>query len=114
VSITGTAAQTSTLTITTTAASKGAERKVASGYTGYGTALAVFCLVLLLIPQQRRGWITPLAVLMMGFALFTASGCSSGSPSSGNPGTATGSYTFTVTGVNGTVTGSTVVTVNVQ
>jgi hypothetical protein len=107
VNISGTAAGTATLTVTTTAAvgcsqAQQTHREV-PWYTGGGAVLA--CVLLLGIPGRRRRWRTALAmlalvaVLMMGWLA-----CGGGSNSNCNGatgGTTPGSYTITVTGTSG-------------
>ncbi len=109
VTITGTGAQTSTLSISTTAPTVSEKRVKGLLWPSAGTALA---LVLLIgVPLRRRGWMTLLVVLGLSLA-FSAIGCggSGGSSSSGggggeNLGTTPGTYSITVTGTSGGTTG---------
>jgi hypothetical protein len=105
VTITGTAAQTSTLTVNTTAASRAENQKTslilssASGTT--------FALVLLFVrPRKRKN-----CVAIIGFLLwFVSTGliaCGGGNGGAGggggNTGTTPGAYTITVTGTSGSI-----------
>jgi hypothetical protein len=108
VSISGTAAQTSTLTVTTTAPSSAENniRKVIGPISATTLALVVFFVV----PRKRRNWpaLLGLALLLISIG---AVGCG-GHSGPGNLGTTTGPYTITVTGTSGSVS-ATVGTVNV-
>ena len=109
VAITGSGSQTSTLTISTTAATV-AERQLRKLlWPSAGTALA---LVLIIgVPRRRRGWPTVLGILALSIAAG-ALGCggggggNSGGGGGGNSGTTPGTYTVTVTGTSGSVTGT--------
>ncbi len=65
---------------------------------------AVLALVVLLgIPARRRSWRAMLGVLVLMIALGSLAACGGGGGSNNNggtkdPGTASGAYTFTVTG----------------
>ena len=108
VTITGAGAQTSTLTVTTTPATSAENqlKKLLWPLAG-GTALA---LVLLIgVPRRRRNWLATLGVLALG-VFFGAMGCG-GSSGGGNipngpTGTPPGTYTVTVTGTSGSITGT--------
>jgi hypothetical protein len=96
--LSGTAAQTSTLTVTTTAASsaKNDLRKLLGPSVG-GTSLAL--LLMVWIPRRRRHSRAILGVLVfVSFNLIGCSGGGGGSGGGGNPGTTAGTYTVTVTG----------------
>jgi subtilase family serine protease len=97
---------TATFTVNTTAASSaalvyphpgGQDR----GLFGAGGGAVLALLALLGIPARRRSWRSMLGVLVLMAALGSLAGCggggSGGSSNSGTPGTATGTYTFTVT-----------------
>lgn len=113
-----------TATVTTSAATTGALLKPHVGgwaEAGGGAILAV--LVFFGIPARRRGWRAMLGMSVLIFTLASLSGCGSGGGSNGggggtsDPGTASGSYVFTVktTGADPAATTSTVnftVTVN--
>lgn len=110
VTITGTAAQNSMLTVTTTAASSAENRlKKLLWPSAGGAALA---LVLLIgVPRRRRKWLTMLGVLAL-FLCFSATSCGGGGSGGGggggggNTGTTPGTYTVTVTGTSGSITGA--------
>lgn len=106
VTLTGSTAQTSTLTVTTTAATTGENRmKKLFWPPAGGTALA---LVLLFgIPRRRRNWpaMVGLAVLFASICAIGCGGRTSGGGGGGNAGTSAGTYTVTVTGT-GTSNGS--------
>jgi hypothetical protein len=120
-SVTGTAAQSATLTIGTKAASSSARAAWGSGggLLGGGAALAVlfvgFC------PRRRRGWLLMLLAVISFAGVLGISGCGGGSasnPPPSNPGTPTGSSTVTVTATatqgSTTVTHTTAITLTVQ
>jgi hypothetical protein len=106
VTLSGNAAQTSTLTVTTTAPSSANNdlKKLLVPWAG-GTSLA--SLLVVLVPRRKRKLRVVLGLLL--FASFNLIGCSGGGGGSvgggGNPGTTAGTYTVTVTGT-GTPTGS--------
>lgn len=122
VTISGSAAQTSTLTITTTAATSAArgERNLFSREGGG----AVFALIVLFGGyKRRRRWQTMLGLLLFalcvglvacggGGAGSSGGGGSGGGGGGGNPGTTPGAYTVKVTGTSGTLS-ATVATVSV-
>ncbi|MGA9061981.1 MAG: hypothetical protein WB341_09980 [Terracidiphilus sp.] len=110
VSISGTTAATSTLTVTTTAASNATnDLKRLFWPSAGGTALA---LVLLFgVPKRGRNWLTMTGLLLLVVSCAVM-GCGGGGTSTtgegtggggGNSGTTTGNYTVTVTGTSGTV-----------
>jgi subtilase family serine protease len=110
VRISGASPQTSTLTVTTTAASSSENHleKLFWPSTG-GSALAL--VVLFIIPRRRRRWSAMLALLIL--ILISVSGCGGGGGSgsgggakgvgggSGDPGTTPGAYTITIAGTSG-------------
>ncbi len=119
VTLSGTTAQTSTLTVTTTAASSAANpfKKLFTKATG-GTALAL--IVLLAVPKRRRNWPAMLGLVLLAISL-SATGCGGGgnggggAGGGGNSGTTAGAYTITVTGTAGTVSATVgTVTLTVQ
>jgi len=121
VSITGTAAGTATLTITTTALNpcSTAAYQTPRGlfwYTGGGAALG--CLLLFGIPSLRRRWRLALAVLAFLVTLMCGwLACGGGGKVTcltEIPGTTPGAYTITVTGTSGSTTGTGTVTLTVQ
>lgn len=114
---------TATLTITTTAATSGAvsypARPGARWYTAGGAALA--CLVFFLVPIRRRQWmnwigLAGLFVLCCGGAASCGGGSANtgGGGGGGNPGTTSGQYTVTVTGISGSMSVSNTLTLTVQ
>jgi hypothetical protein len=105
VTITGTGAQTSTLTISTTASTVGENPLKRLLWPSAGTALALGLMIG--VPRRRRGWLTLLCVLALSIAAGgIGCGGGSGGSSAGNSGTASGTYTVTVTGTSGSVTGT--------
>jgi predicted outer membrane repeat protein len=115
VTINGTGAQTSTLTISTTASMVGKNRMMRLLWPSAGTTLAL--MLMIGVPRRRRAWLTMLGVLVLSIAVG-AIGCGGGGgtgSSGGNPGTTPGTYTVTVTGASGSVTGTVgTVTLTVQ
>ncbi len=116
VSITGSASQTATLTITTTAATAfNQPLKLFWPATG-GTVLAV---LFFFVPRRRRNWLgmmVLLVVLASGIAIGCGGGGSSNSGGGGssNPGTTAGAYVVTVTGTSGSINTTTAVNVTVN
>jgi len=107
VTLSGTAAQTSTLTVTTTAASSAQNSTKKLFWPTSGTTLAL--VMLLVVPRKRRSWLAMMGIVLL-FALVGAVGCGGGGRGGGggggggNPGTTAGTYTITVTGTSGSVT----------
>ena len=108
VTISGATAQTSTLTITTTAATTARVDPKAGGVGWYATAGATLACVLLCgIPGRRRGWQSLFGMLILLACMSTllvscgGGGGGGGSSSTSNPGTTAGTYTVTVTGTSG-------------
>jgi hypothetical protein len=119
VSITGAAAGTATLTITTWATGSCAQTyQTPHGffwYTGGGAALG--CLLLFGIPARRRRWRLALAMWVLLAALmggFLACGSSRIVDCPTTQGTPTGTYTITVTGTSGATTATGAFTLTVQ
>jgi hypothetical protein len=117
VSISGTVAQTAAVTVSTTAATSASVKRPTNlliGLSGGGVAFAGVLLIAL--PRRRTLWLSMLCLVVLGTALLPT-GCGRGgigTPSGGSPGTTAGAYTFTITGANGSITGSTTLTVTVQ
>jgi hypothetical protein len=117
VSISGTVTQTATVTVSTTAATSASVKRPTNlliGLSGGGVAFAGVLLIAL--PRRRTLWLSMLCLVVLGTALLPM-GCGRGgigTPSGGSPGTPAGAYTFTITGANGSITGSTTLTVTVQ
>jgi hypothetical protein len=116
-SITGSAAVSSTLTVSTTAASGSA--RLGGNWTSAGRILAAF-LFLGLVPRRRWRGMALLALLCI-IAASALVGCGGGGSAGGggttppaNPGTTAGSYSVTVTATSGTVTASTIIPLSVQ
>ncbi len=110
--ISGDAAQNSTLTVTTMAPSTASNRKPVWLPAG-STVLAL--LVLLIVPRSRRRWPLLLAILAFG-GVIGVIGCGGSASnnkkqSAGNSGTTPGAYTITVSGASGSLS-TTVATIN--
>jgi hypothetical protein len=121
VAITDTSAQTSTLTVSTTAAygSTLVHPKLPGvpWYAAGGATLA--CLLLFGIPARRRRWRTLLGMLVLlvilsGGVFACGGGGSAGGGGGGNSGTTAGTYTITVTGTSGSLTATGVINLTVQ
>jgi hypothetical protein len=119
VNLNGTTAQTSTLTIGTTAATanlvypKLGNRK---GWLGAGTGAVLALLVFFCIPARRRSWRAMLSILVAMIALGALASCGGvgGGGGGGNAGTTAGTYTVTVTGASGATIASGTVTLAIQ
>jgi len=113
--ISGVAAVTSTLTISTTAASTATLHNPLKRNFVFGggtlAALLFFCL-----PFRRRRWLTLLGVVAFSAIAAGSIGCTKGVPAKdpSNAGTTTGIYTFTVTGAGGSAVATTTVAVTVN
>ena len=115
--------QTSTLTVSSTAATSSMNRQKNLFWpsTGGGAVLAV--LVFFWIPKRRRSWLAMVGLLVV-FVSVAGLGCgggggsgssgSGGSGGSGSSGTTTGAYVVTVTGTSGSITQTTTVNVTVN
>ncbi|MGA8672031.1 MAG: SBBP repeat-containing protein [Terracidiphilus sp.] len=116
VSISGTAAQTSTLTVTTTAAYSAENRnRILFWVSPGGTALALALFFGGFRKRRASGAVLGLLMLFVSAGISACGGGSGGSSGNGggggvNSGTTVGTYTITVTGVSGT-TSATVGTV---
>ena len=116
--ITGTAAGTATLTISTTAPTMGALAYPARpGMRWYAAGVTSLAFILLVgIPargRSKRKRLGALVFLMILAGGLLACGSSGGSGPS-NPGTTPGTYTITVTGTSGSTTATAPVTLTVQ
>jgi hypothetical protein len=104
VALSGTTAQTSTLTVNTTAASSAANQmKKLFWPSEGGTSLAL--IGIFLVPKRRRTWVATLGMFVL-FALMNILGCGGGTTArggSGDSGTTPGTYTITVTGSSGSI-----------
>jgi hypothetical protein len=120
VSITGTAAGTAVLTITTTAPTSCAEAhpipRELFWYMGGGAILV--CVLLFGIPARQRRLRLALAMLVVLLTLvgglLACGGGSGGQHCGGTSGTTPGSYGLTVTGTSGSITAAGIVTLIVQ
>jgi hypothetical protein len=118
VSISGTAAQTASITVSTTASTTANVRKRTAVLTELGGGGIVFAGVLIIfVPRRRKLWLPMFCFVALGAALLTI-GCSAGGgsigPGGGSSGTPAGTYTFTITGANGSISGVTTQTVTIQ
>ena len=116
--ISGSAAQTATLTVNTTSASAALNRTRTLFRTSAGAAILA-CILLIGIPAGRRKWWKILGMLLLLFiAVGSGLGCegggSGGGGGGGNPGTTPGTYTITVTGNSGAITQTGTVSLTVQ
>jgi hypothetical protein len=101
--ISGTASQTSTLSIATTAASSAENHIKQLTWSTSGTALAL--VVFFLVPRRRRSWLAMFGLLLLCVAIG-AVGCGGSSKlggGGGNLGTTAGTYTISVTGTSGSL-----------
>jgi subtilase family serine protease len=127
VTLSGTTAQTSTLTIGTTAYSADLIRPnfgKGKGWLGAGSGAVLALLVFFGIPARRRSWRAMLSILVTMVALGALASCGGGGSSGGggggggnsNPGTTAGTYTVTITGASTSpsYSSNTTVTLTVQ
>lgn len=129
VNIVGTNVGSADLVITTTAPSSAAlTRPARPGIRWYQGGAALACLLLFGIPARRRRWRTLLGVfaflMLFTGGLISCGGAGSGGSGGGggggggttppNPGTTAGAYVITVTGTQGSITASTLVSLTVQ
>lgn len=107
VTISGTTAQSSTLTVNTTAATSAVNHMQQFLWPSAGGTALAFAMFFV-TPRRRRNWLTYLGAFVL-LAFIGATGCGGGSNVGGggtsNPGTTAGTYTVTVTGT-GTSSGS--------
>ncbi len=124
VTINSAAAETATLTITTTAASSVALAypvRTGAGWSNTGGVGLAFVLGLLFlnVPVRGRSWRTKLGLLVLpviltGGLLACGGGSTGGGGGTGNPGTTPGTYTVTVSATSGSATATGTVTLTVQ
>jgi subtilase family serine protease len=118
VSISGTAAQTATIIVSTTAATSANVKRPITLIMGMGDCgVALAGVLLIALPRRRTLWLSMLCLVALGVTLLPmgcGGGSGGGSPPGGSPGTSAGAYTFTITGTKGSITGSTTLTVTVQ
>jgi len=117
VMVSGTTAQTATLTVNTTAATA-MNRPMRMPWRGAG-GMMLACVLLLFVPV-RRSWLALMAWVVL-FAAAAGMGCGGGGNAGGgggggqtNPGTTAGTYTVTITGVSGGMTETGTVALTVQ
>lgn len=120
VSIGGSSAQTTTLTVNTTAATSALNQSRKSSWRSAGGA-ALACTLLVGIPARRRRWRNIVGMLGLLFCIIagvvacgSSSGGGGGGGGGGNSGTSAGTYTVTVTGTSGTIVETGTVTLTVQ
>jgi hypothetical protein len=119
VTISGTAAQTVTLAVSSTASTTAFNQKTRFFWPSAGSA-ALAVVLLFGIPARRRQWrnligaIVLLAALTGGLASCGGSSGGGGGGGGGNPGTTAGTYTITVTGTSGSITQTGSVTLTVE
>jgi hypothetical protein len=121
VTISGSTAQTTTLTVNTTAASSALNqtRKLFGPLTG---SAALACILLCGIPARRWKWQSILGMVALLFFITEGvlacggggSGGGGGGGGGGNPGTTPGTYTITIDGNSGSITGTGTATLTVQ
>ena len=124
----GTTSGTASISVSTTAASTSAlswpRHGGSSGWEGAGGGAALAVLVVLWVPRRKRTWQSMLGVLVVCAVIGAVTGCGGGTsvggsnpPPTTNPGTTSGTYTITVTGIgndsaNTTATATFTLTVN--
>lgn len=108
--VTGTAAVTSTLTVTTTSSSAALRFPMTKFLTGAGGVMLAF-VVFFGIPARRKSWHTILGLLVV---IVLAAGIGCGGSSSTTPPPQSATYTVTVTGTSGSLSPTTSLTVTVS
>lgn len=106
VTISGSVAQASTLTVGTTSASS-ANGQIKNPFWPPAGGMALALVVFFTVPKRRRQLLSMAVLLGLAFSLGVL-GCGGGSSQGGgggggNPGTTAGTYTVTVTGTSGTI-----------
>jgi hypothetical protein len=114
VTLAGTTAQVSTLTIGTTGGSLAQNGHAPSFWTaGGGAALA--CVLMAFLPRRRRNWAAGLLVLALGAVFLGLAGCgSTPTYNTASTGTPVGTYAVTITGTSGSTTAAGTVNLTVQ
>jgi N-acetylneuraminic acid mutarotase len=117
VTISGSAAQTTTLTVNTTAATS-ASNQTKPSFGPWAGVTTLACLIFVGIPVRRRRSQNILGILVLLFSIVGgALGCGGGGNSGGgggNSGTTPGTYVITVTGTSGAITEKTTLPLTVQ
>jgi len=118
VSISGTASQTTTVTITTSAPTTAALKLPSSVFGKLGGGLALASLLFFVVPNRRKRALSVICLAVLLLLLLPTSGCGTktvaGGGGGGSTGTTAGTYAYTVTGISGAITSSTTLTVVVQ
>jgi len=117
-----TPSQTSTLTVSTTAATTSGlvVPRVGNGkgWLGAGSGAALALLLFFGIPARRRSWRSMLGIIVAMALIGALSSCGGSGGGGGGgqtiPGTTAGTYTVTVTGASGSITQTTPVTISVN
>jgi trimeric autotransporter adhesin len=113
----GTTPQTVTLTVNTTPATSALNRP-RRVFLPWAGSSALACILMLGIPNRRRGARSTFGMLALLFFLFgyvsACGGGGSGGGGGGNAGTTPGTYTVTITGTSGTITQTGAVSLTVQ
>jgi hypothetical protein len=82
-----------------------------------GAGIALAGILIIAVPRGYKLWLPMVCFVALGAALLTI-GCSAGGGNirlgGGSSGTPAGTYTFTITGANGSITGVTTQTVTIQ
>lgn len=129
VTISGSTAQTVTVTVNTTAATSGLYRSKSFFELSLGGA-SLACIVLIAVPPGRRSRWSALGMVLLFFCIAgSALGCGgtgnsgagvvgggggTGRQTGGSPGTTPGAYTLTVTGTSGTIIQTESISLTVQ
>jgi len=117
VTISGTTAGTSTLTVSSTAHTSSALVYPLKNVFEAAGGAALACILMFTIPARRKGWRAILSLIAFAIAISAVIGCGGGSSSGGGGntgGTTSGIYAFTVTGTSGSTTASTTVQVTIN
>ncbi len=117
ISVSGTTAQSATITIATTAASTASLHRPSTPFERLGGGLALASVLLFGFPNRRRRRLAMLSLALMLLILLPVVGCGSKTAAGdggGSTGTPAGSYTVTITGSHGSISSSTTLTVVVQ
>jgi len=122
VTISGSTAQTATVTVNTTAATSALNQTRELFWPSAGGA-ALGCILLFCNPARKRRWLSRLGVFVMLFSIAGGvvacggggnNGGGGGGGGGGDSGTTPGTYSMTVTGISGGITETGTVTLTVQ